>query len=291
MFQSFITDPLFYFKGDITETWINIGKRLASENAPGYDLINVGKSEYRQAFGFNPKMVSYSLDYYKKLGLSDDKIKDYSTIDGTDAQEYTTLQEHLYVMYHIGKLSDEQYNTLLSKANTPIKNGKSNDFTLEELGILQAMKPVYRETIIKDRLNRPVYIKTSSFPLIPQLTRGLEIDNLRVAMEKGKVDRFVFKSGAKVGLPSELANVFGSDGEFLSDIEFTESNITALPRSGFRIQQEVPYNKDKQFVNTVTQADKLIVADLPVRLDPVKQKYFELKKKFIRFIMMNLLKN
>jgi len=290
MFQSFITDPLFYFKGNIEETWINIGKRLASENAPGYDLINVGKSEYRQAFAADPKMVSYSLDYYKKLGLSDDKIKDYSTIDGTDAQEYTTLQEHLYVMYHTGKLNEEDYKNLLNKANTPIKDGKPNDFTSEELGILQAMKPVYRETIIKNRLNRPIYIKTSSFPLIPQLTRGLEIDNLRVAMEKGKVDRFVFKSGAKVGFPSKLTNVFGSDGEFLSDIEFLEDSIISLPRSGFRIQQEVPYNKDKQFVNTVTQADKLIVADLPARLEPTKQKYFELKKQIYQIHYDELVK-
>jgi len=290
MFQSFITDPLFYFKGNIEETWINIGKRLASENAPGYDLINVGKSEYRQAFGADPKMVSYSLDYYKKLGLSDDKIKDYSTIDGTDAQEYTTLQEHLYVMYHTGKLNEEDYKNLLNKANTPIKDGKPNDFTSEELGILQAMKPVYRETIIKNRLNRPIYIKTSSFPLIPQLTRGLEINNLRVAMEKGKVDRFVFKSGAKVGFPSKLTNVFGSDGEFLSDIEFLEDSIISLPRSGFRIQQEVPYNKDKQFVNTVTQADKLIVADLPARLEPTKQKYFELKKQIYQIHYDELVK-
>lgn len=290
MFQSFITDPLFYFKGNIEETWINIGKRLASENAPGYDLINVGKSEYRQAFAADPKMVSYSLDYYKKLGLSDDKIKDYSTIDGTDAQEYTTLQEHLYVMYHTGKLNEEDYKNLLNKANTPIKDGKPNDFTSEELGILQAMKPVYRETIIKNRLNRPIYIKTSSFPLIPQLTRGLEINNLRVAMEKGKVDRFVFKSGAKVGFPSKLTNVFGSDGEFLSDIEFLEDSIISLPRSGFRIQQEVPYNKDKQFVNTVTQADKLIVADLPARLEPTKQKYFELKKQIYQIHYDELVK-
>jgi hypothetical protein len=290
MFQSFITDPLFYFKGNIEETWINIGKRLASENAPGYDLINVGKSEYRQAFAADPKMVSYSLDYYKKLGLSDDKIKDYSTIDGTDAQEYTTLQEHLYVMYHTGKLNEEDYKNLLNKANTPIKDGKPNDFTSEELGILQAMKPVYRETIIKNRLNRPIYIKTSSFPLIPQLTRGLEINNLRVAMEKGKVDRFVFKSGAKVGFPSKLTNVFGSDGEFLSDIEFLEDSIISLPRSGFRIQQEVPYNKDKQFVNTVTQADKLIVADLPSRLESTKQKYFELKKEIYQIHYDELVK-
>jgi hypothetical protein len=51
---------------------------------------------------------------------------------------------------------------------------------------MQPIKPVYTGQIYdpKQDVMRTVYIKSSSFPLIPQLTSGFEIDKLRVAMEK-----------------------------------------------------------------------------------------------------------
>ena len=36
---------------------------------------------------------------------------------------------------------------------------------------------------ITSKLQRYIYVKTSSFPLLPQLTQGLEIDNLRKNIE------------------------------------------------------------------------------------------------------------
>ena len=272
MFQAFTDDPLFYFKKNIEETWINLGKRLASENAPGFDLINVDNQSYRQVFFSDPEMVSSNIEYYKKLGLSQDKIESYSKIDATDAQEYTTLQEHLYIMYHTGKMYKEDYDKLLTKAN------KGEDFSKEELGILQPMKPVFRETKVDNHLNRPIYIKTASFPLVPQLTRGLNIDNLLKFVQANNIDRIVFKSGAKVGLPDVRINPFDKDFNFSKDIIFDEKAILELPRTGLRIQQEVPYDETKAKINIVTQADKLITADLPERLNVLVDKYLSLKR-------------
>lgn len=274
--QAFVDDPLFYWKGNIDETWTNVGKRLASENAPGFDMIDIGANTYNQVFISDPKMISRNLDYYRKLGLSESAIKTYQSIDGTDAQEYTTLKEHLYVMYHTGRLSKSDYERLSAKAERGI------DYTPEEIGILQPHKPVYRETLVENHLNRPVYIKTSSFPLIPQLTRGLNIDRIRVAMESRSIDRLVLKSGAKVGLPGTLSSIFDSEGNIAETIDFKDSSIKSLPRTGLRIQQEVPYDSEKSKINTVTQADKLITADLPEELNPVVQKYFELKRELYK---------
>lgn len=267
--QAFVGDPAMYWKTDVQETLVNIGKRLASEIAPGYDMINSENNSYTQAFVNDSKGASVSIAYLRSI--LGDEAKAYEKITGTDAQEYTTLEEHLYVLYHSGKLKEQQYKDLLAKTK-----GKE-EFTDEELGILQPMKPVYRELVIKNNLNVPVYVKTASFPLVPQLTRGLEIDKIREAMEAQKVDRLVFKSGAKVGGLKSRATVY--DGANVSDkIELASASLT-LPRSGFRIQQEVPYDKDKNKINLVSQASKLITADLPARFKPLIEKYLELNKK------------
>lgn len=41
----------------------------------------------------------------------------------------------------------------------------------------------------------PIYIKTSAYPLTPALTAGLEIDKMRIMMEKNGIDRLAFPSG------------------------------------------------------------------------------------------------
>ena len=52
--------------------------------------------------------------------------------------------------------------------------------------ILQPIKPVYTGTIldVEQDVNRMIYIKSSSFPLIPQLTSGFQIEKIRKALEE-----------------------------------------------------------------------------------------------------------
>jgi hypothetical protein len=56
--------------------------------------------------------------------------------------------------------------------------------------------------------------------------------------------------------------VFNKDGSTKTDIKITEDNALLLERKNFRIQQDVPYNRDKSSVNIGTQARKLLFVNL-----------------------------
>ena len=205
--QLFTGDPALYYKkekstkptdyvGIVRDTYINIGKRLAGDIAPGQEADWSGISEtYKLAVINDAELASLSNEYYKSIGFNS---KTYGSITGTDAQELTTLKEHLDVMYAFGKLPESQYKNLLDKYS------KKEEFTTDELDvILQPIKPVYvhNRTLAENDVDVRTYVKSSSFPLIPQLTKGLQIDALREAMESQGVDRAAYISAVKVGAP------------------------------------------------------------------------------------------
>lgn len=262
MFQVSISDPALYYKSKsndpierVEDTFINIGKRLAGDIAPGYEINNAYKENYRFAVIADKKSQSTAIDYLNKV--LKDKAKAYREIEAGDAQEYTTLAEHLDLMYAMGKISDEKYHELLSKA---INKSELSEEDLQL--ILQPVKPVYvgnKMEAGKDVVRR-MYIKSSSFPLIPQLTKGLQIDALREAMEANNIDRVAFNSAVKVGAPINPLDIFDDNGNMISDIDFSKTEVLQLNRSGFRIQQELPFDKDK--VNVGTQERKLLFVNL-----------------------------
>ena len=131
MTQLFIGDPASFYKTKATpvekgvysrteadtaaytkaamDTYENIGKRLAGDVAPGTELANSKDNKYRQAFLEDRESVSLSMGYLTKLldGVTFDeaayhanpKIEakkypnsaPYLEVEGTDAQELTTL--------------------------------------------------------------------------------------------------------------------------------------------------------------------------------------------------------
>lgn len=289
-FKLFAGDPALYakFKGtktveeNLEETFINIGKRLAGDIAPGIELANSTGNKYYQVFLNDKKIDSSNVtsstqaEYFTKI-MSDFK-KNYSGIEGSDAQEYTTWQEHLYVMKQLGRLTTKQYETFTSKLSTNKK------LTYEELGtILQPIKPVYVGNLLSvdNNIDRRIYIKSSSFPLIPQLTSGLEIDKIRIALEEFQASksketsngepitvRASFATANKVGANSSAVNVFDNKGNVLSDLKINDSNTLLLSRENFRIQQDVPYKREKEEINIGTQERKLLFVNLlDVKID------------------------
>jgi hypothetical protein len=291
-YQLFSGDPVNYFKQErdtkklkkgfdkdkatVKDTMTNLGKRLAGVVAPGSQLANTkGKDiagidgdNYIQLLGYDQQISSNNLEYLSKI-LSDKDLDAYKNIDATDAQEYTTLKEHLYVMFHEGKISDRLYKDLINRIN---KEGDDVTLNQNELNIiLQPVKPVYfnisTEVINNNfKIQKPTYIKTSSFPLLPQFTKGLEMDKLRKSMERverksGKLVRLVFDSGAKVGKTNNLTQVF-KDRNVANDLGFAETSMLFLNRSGFRIQQEVPFDPSKEKINQGSQENKLLFTDL-----------------------------
>lgn len=238
-------DPAQYWKKDHKTTMDNMNKRLAADIAPR----SKGKYLYptfRMATISDLEVPSAQME---ELGEA------YGEMNIADAQEYTTVEEHLHVLYAEGKISEEEYNNLVNK----IKPGKDYKFSDKELGVLMSpMKPVYTGDHVTSvfKANLLTYVKSSSVPLIPQLLKGTELDKVRKYMEDSQVDRVAFKSAVKVGALSPSV-MFNNDRTVVDENPFVESNILTLDRSGFGIQQEVPV-KDKQEINVVSQANKLL---------------------------------
>ena len=273
------------FVADAEETYINIGKRLAADIAPGYEIAEEGDGDnfYNQAFIADRPSASHNKLQITKLldgqegyelaqkqlqRLEDKEIKErqffnsirklksagYYAIDAADAQEYTTWQEHLYVMRQAGEISDDDYD----KAFAAFSTGKALDKKVLS-SVMQPMKPVYVDNVIDtgSGFERRVYIKSSAFPLIPELTQGTDLDNLRLAMEREGIDRVAFSTAVKVGNVTKPFDIFNKDGNIMAskDITFENSSLS-LHRKGFRIQQKVPYDAEKFSISKVTQASK-----------------------------------
>lgn len=316
-------DPAQYYKKEqktsdndytqiVRDTFMNVGKRLANQIAPGDKLADsdVKGNTYLQlmmndvfSISDNIHMIIKTLDNKQitqteldditellktkgdkavknKYGQKYPKAIDYLAIESTNAQEYTTWREHLYVLEKMGKSTDASINVTQEDIDEARKfltaETKLEDLTDKQKVILnkivQPMKPVYTGQIKDSQsdLMRTVYIKTSSFPLIPQLTAGMEIDKLRSAMEtierqKGKTVRASFSSGNKVGAIANPMNLGDATGRFNDIHELSADQLAKftleLPRSGFRIQQNVPFKSgltDEDIVTLGTQTVKLL---------------------------------
>jgi predicted NAD-dependent protein-ADP-ribosyltransferase YbiA (DUF1768 family) len=270
------------------DTFANIGKRLAGDIAPGHELAKVNKDDpttFKTMFLEDRESMSNSFAYYVKVLDKDDynpkyvtkdDIKkhyplafEYAFIEGTDAQEYTTLAEHLFVMKGLGKIKQSKYNELIQRIE---KEGDKLVLTEEEITeVLQPMKPVYVDNTVvyiknSDGASVPAvdtrtYIKSSSFPLIPQFTKGLELDKLRNFMEKNEIDRAAYGSAAKLGQTKKSVALWGADGSINID-ESALASTRILNRSGFRIQQDVPFKESKKEISDGTQQRTLLFSNL-----------------------------
>lgn len=308
IFKTFIGDPAVYYKVSKTtrqalanatlgdpetsqafidaarDTFDNVGKRLAGDVAPGTELYldPNDKQTYTTAFIADAEVDSAYLQYYKDL-LGDDLGSKYASINAADAQEFTTLKEHLFVMKGLGKIGNRKYQDLVAAID---KQG--DDFVMtaaDKALILQPMKPVYVANQIEtpeggSAVDTRIYIKSSSFPLLPEFTKGTTLDRFRKAMEKQGIDRLAFESATKVGMTKQTFNPWQNGIELDENGDFAEGVFEGytkeLNRKDFRIQQEVPYKKDKDKVNDGTQQRKLLFSNL---LDVAGFKYKDKKYK------------
>ena len=318
------------------DVFTNVGKRLANQIAPGNKLADSDTNQYYQIFLEDIATASGNLEFLsealgdKKFTQEDKKqwqdilnlpetsdeekiakteakkifiarfpkLSEHFEVEGTDAQEYTTWKEHLYVLEQLGKTPDAISNITIKQiedARKIFEDGK----TMEELNdkekalvqlVMQPIKPVYTGQHFDENMElmRTVYIKSSSIPLIPQLTRGKEIDKLRLAMEKlenesiekdengkpvGKPTKTVrasYQSANKVGALSNPVELFDNATGKMLDLEvdvlydkIKNSNLI-LNRSNFRIQQDIPFKTGKRKEDTVSQGTqplKLLLGD------------------------------
>jgi len=269
--QTFIDDPAVYWKKNDKETWDNIGKRLTNLTAPFKDgmidkdnskFLSVKLKDYNTAALNRAQLASRLEKYYEANNIA----LPYDEIDGTDAAEYVTLKEELRVMYMYGEISTKLYTDLMDRID---KDGDNLVLTKEELQqtVFITKKPVYSSRLISkedDTVYRE-YIKTASTVLLPQFTKGLEIDKLRRSMEKLEKDkgltvRAVFDSGTKLGGQGSI-NIWNEDGSIKDNLDLTNYAIP-LDRSNFGIQQEVPYDEKKDETVRSTQVLKFLFDSL-----------------------------
>ena len=282
--QMFSGDPALFFKADGTKvdalgnstatamdnvknTFINIGKRLAAHIAPGLDIpAERGDTFTVVCLKDREGDTSLNKDYLKKI-LSPEDYNSYTNgdkkggIEGTNAQEWTTLEEHLNIMLRQGRITQDKVDTLLKRE----EEGKPLDIRLLTGGkeTLQPMKLVYMNKVWDGSIEKVVYIKTSSYPLIKQLTKGLEIDKLRVTMNNpsSKVNRVTFDTAFKAGNTKNNLDIFNSDGTIKDKLDLTP-HIQVLPRLGHRRQLEVPFDEDSYKINDGTQQSKLLFTNI-----------------------------
>ena len=306
MYQTFITDPAFYFKSNqwknvlgregVVDTLIeegiiedaeqskslkrkdllnyytvedfkqehddvfnNVGKRLAADAAPGIDIPDSPDNEFNMAFMADSERPAYLGQYLKAL-LGDD-ASEYNSANSTDAEEFTTLQEHLYVMVKQGKIDEGIMKRILAA------DKKGTKLTDAQKQVLNPMKPVYVNNVWRNGREHRIYVKSSSFPLYRELTKGLELDKLRKAMESQSIDRVAFDSAVKIGKTIESNTIYqdtaddlDNTGKLVDTIDL--SNMHRLPRQGFKIQQDTPYDPAKDNINDGTQQIKLITANI-----------------------------
>lgn len=240
-------------------------------------------------------IISENTDYIASVYPA---LEDYMKIEGTDAQEYTTWQEHFDIVFRQGRLSSKD-KALLESAYAKLKQNGEAELTGDELMaiVTNPLKPVHTGREI-DYLQNPdgtydksqpigmrtVYIKSSSFPLLPQLTKGLELDAVRQKMEKlatMDLQGSHLKSGGKslrgVRLSYQTANKVGAqvssltiddlyyrtfDELFQMDPETGAFSgplgnaVVELSRENFRIQMDVP---DKMSKHIAEKIDDVII--------------------------------
>lgn len=220
------------------------------------------------------KPTDANSDRFNNLTKKYSKSSGFFKIEASDAQEYTTWKEHLDILTNLGKIPDslsdvtmeeiEEARHMISKG-TP--RNELSDRQLKILGkVMQPIKPVYTGQIYDEAQDvmRTVYIKSSSFPLIPQLTSGLEIDKLRLKMEEIEKKRNMkvrasYQSANKVGAIKNAALIWDGDGKiFDTGLDYLEQSSLILNRKDFRIQQEIPFKTEKNKEDKITLGTQLM---------------------------------
>ena len=252
--QLFSSDPAYYYKEiqgksetDTIErtaykTYDNIVKRLARHIAPGLKSSEVDET-YR--VGVIPEIVGSSL--YKKLS----KKKEFQNITYADGQEWITVEEATYILWKYGRITKKKREQIIRDAyNYSLPEGDLKS-------ILTVQKPVQTGNTQHSTYNTevPVYIKSSSFTLVPQMVKGTDLEVLLKKMKEANLNRVAVPSAIKLGMPNfGLGSVVDNEGNLIEEnLRFDVGNVMTLSRKMFRIKQDVPFDPTKDEVVDGTQ--------------------------------------
>ena len=218
------------------------------------------------------------------------EISAYLKTTSTDAQEYTSWKENLLQLKSQGRITKSQHDQLYNKLEAQVKDLEQGDtikpenmLTAEErtMAVMQPSKPLYSGMVHNKvgegqnhGVQRYVYIKSSSFPLLPEMTQMFpKLNSLRKNMDKieaqneGTTVRVSYQSANKVGAVKNavsVAELYKDEPDF----DKISASSLFLPRENFYIQQDKPFKSDKNLKNNkidkvtrATQFEKIILGD------------------------------
>lgn len=210
--------------------------------------IEVGSSFFSKEdengnISFNEDSINniVNASWNETLGVTKEKYKDeieklfkpYLNINQTDAQAWITLDSYRERLNGIGEWTSTHEDIYWK-----IKNNEVLSFS-DKVLLAQPLKTVHVEV---KKHNQNVmnmhYNKQSEAVLLPFLTIGTPLDNLRLAMEAQDVDHVIVLDGKKVGATG-IVSILNEDGSIKdkADIQF---NPTKLSYKGLFLQQELP---------------------------------------------------
>lgn len=215
------------------------------------------------------------------------KMSGFMKTASTDAQEYTSWLDNLDQLLEQGRLFENEYEAIkdkLTKQEDDLeKNGvisEENRMTREEMSkaMMQPSKPLYSGLHFEKHgdynLQRDIYIKSSSFPILPEMAAMFpKLNQIRKTIKKiqngseNTIVRISYDSANKVGAVKNavtMADVYNDK----TKPELLASSTVELDRQNFYIQQDKPFKSDKNAkagkVDTVTRAtqfEKILLGD------------------------------
>ncbi len=233
------------------------------------------------------EQVNEHKNLYKSLKEKLPRIEGFLKTASTDAQEYTSWLDNLNQLVEQGRITKDEYKDLKAKLNKQEQDldklgyiTEDNKLTEKEmyLAIMQPTKPLYSGLHFQDingyKLQRDIYIKSSSFPIVPELAAMFpKLNQLRKTIKKvqngseNTVVRISYDSANKVGA---VKNAIPMSELYKDDVslDYLNSSVVDLDRENFYIQQDKPFKADKNalkgLVDTVTRAtqfEKILLGD------------------------------
>ncbi|MGL6064734.1 MAG: hypothetical protein ACRC0V_11640, partial [Fusobacteriaceae bacterium] len=221
-------------------------------------------------------------------------IGNYFKTVSTDAQEYNTWRDNLNLLKNKSIISKEEFkkihDKLVAQDKDIIEKGditeenkwKESEKELKSKAIMQPTKPLYSgvhfEEVNGYSLSRDVYIKSSTFTLLPELTAlSPKLERLRRNLESlEKYDkeglpeitvRASYDSANKVGAVKNSISINELYKDKVNKKLLSEATVE-LDKSNFFIQQDKPFHSDENAEKgkedrtlLATQFEKILLGD------------------------------
>ena len=173
----------------------------------------------------------------------------YKGINSTDAQGYITLNRWKFLKQKLG-----DWNSKSDGIFDRIKNGT---FTHDDYKYAaQPLKGVYFN--MDERNGVPTYLKYSQTVLLPELTKGTQMDKIRKMMESQGISELISVEGVKSGAlqPSRLHDAEGNV------VENPKVNTYDLSNLHWKLQQQLPVKGMKDTMDLGSQMQKNIISNI-----------------------------